>query len=199
MWKKNLKKSWKCEYHYCIRVIKDFLWKWKSLSHVRLFANPWTVHGILQARILEWVAFLFSRESSQPRGWTQVSHIAGGFFTSWATRILWNPKNTGMGSLSLLQGIFPTQGSIPGLQHYWQILCLSHKGSPRILEWVAFSRESSPPSNRTRISLIAGGFFTNWAIREPLESQRGEWKSWLKTHHSKKRRSWHLVPSLHGK
>ena len=46
-----------------------------------------TVHGILQARILEWVAFPFSRESSQPRDWTQVSHIAGSwFFTSWATR-----------------------------------------------------------------------------------------------------------------
>ena len=44
------------------------------------------VHGILQARILEWVAFLFSRGSSQPRDWTQVSHMAGGFFTSWATR-----------------------------------------------------------------------------------------------------------------
>ena len=46
----------------------------------------YTVHGILQARILEWVAFPFSRESSQPRDRTQVSHIAGGFFTSWATR-----------------------------------------------------------------------------------------------------------------
>ena len=45
----------------------------------------YTVHGILQARILEWVAFPFSRGSSQPRDWTQVSHIAGGFFTSWAT------------------------------------------------------------------------------------------------------------------
>ena len=44
------------------------------------------VHGILQDRILVWVAFLFSRRSSQPRGWTQVPHIAGGFFTSWATR-----------------------------------------------------------------------------------------------------------------
>ena len=40
------------------------------------------VHGILQARILEWVAFPFSRGSSQPRHRTQVSHIAGGFFTS---------------------------------------------------------------------------------------------------------------------
>ena len=45
-----------------------------------------TVHGILQARILGWVAFPLSRGSSQPRDWTQVSHIAGGFFTSWATR-----------------------------------------------------------------------------------------------------------------
>ena len=42
--------------------------------------------GILQVRILEWVAFRFSRGSSQPRDWTQVSCIAGGFFTSWATR-----------------------------------------------------------------------------------------------------------------
>ena len=46
----------------------------------------YTVHEILQARILEWVAFPFSRGSSQPRDQTQVSHIAGGFFTSWATR-----------------------------------------------------------------------------------------------------------------
>ena len=45
-----------------------------------------TVHGILQARILEWEAFPFSRGSSQPRDWIQVSCIAGGFFTSWATR-----------------------------------------------------------------------------------------------------------------
>ena len=44
------------------------------------------VHGILQARILEWVAFPFSRVSSQPKDQTQVSHIAGRFFTSWATR-----------------------------------------------------------------------------------------------------------------
>ena len=46
----------------------------------------YTVHGILQARILEWVAFPFSRGSSQSRDWTQVSPIAGGFFTSWVTR-----------------------------------------------------------------------------------------------------------------
>ena len=82
---------------------------------------------------------------------------------------LWNSlgQNTGVGNLSLLQGIFPTQGSNPGLLHCRQILYqLSHKGSPRILEWVAypFCRGSSPPRNQTRVSCIAGGFFTNWAI-----------------------------------
>ena len=44
------------------------------------------VHGILQARILEWVAFPFSRGSSQSRDWSRVSHITGRFFTSWDTR-----------------------------------------------------------------------------------------------------------------
>ena len=45
-----------------------------------------SVHGILQARILEWVAISFSRGSSQPRDWTQLSHTAGRLFTHWATR-----------------------------------------------------------------------------------------------------------------
>ena len=78
-------------------------------------------------------------------------------------------QNTGVGSLSLLQEIFPTQGLNPGLLHCRRILYqLSHQGSPRILEWVAypFSRGSSWPRNRTRVSCIAGGFFTNWATRE---------------------------------
>ena len=44
-----------------------------------------SVHGILQARILEWVAIPFSRRSSQPRDWTWVSCIAGGFFIIWVT------------------------------------------------------------------------------------------------------------------
>ena len=54
---------------------------------------------------------------------------------------LWNSpgQNTGVGSLSLLQGIFPTQGGNPGLLHCRQILYqLSHMGNPRILEWVAY-------------------------------------------------------------
>ena len=47
-----------------------------------------SVHGILQARILEWVAIPFSRGSSRPRDWTQISCSAGVFFTVWVTRAL---------------------------------------------------------------------------------------------------------------
>ena len=46
--------------------------------------KDYTAHKILQAKLLEWVAFPFSKEFSQPGDWTQVSHIVGGFFTSWA-------------------------------------------------------------------------------------------------------------------
>ena len=51
----------------------------------------YTVHGILQARIVEWVAFPFTGGSSQPRDRTQVFHTTGGFFTSWAIReaLIW--------------------------------------------------------------------------------------------------------------
>ena len=82
-------------------------------------------------------------------------------------------QNTGVGSCSLLQRIFPTQGSNPGLLHCRLILhLLSLWGSPRILEWVAypFSRGSFPPRNRTRIFCIAGGFLTSWATKEAPKS-----------------------------
>ena len=90
----------------------------------------------------------------------------------------WNPpgQNTGVGSLSLLQEIFPTQGMNPGLLHCRQIFYqLSHKGSPRILEWVAylFSRGSSQSRNQTKVSCIAGRFFTNWAITEAPDKREG--------------------------
>ena len=71
----------------------------------------------------------------------------------------WNSpaQNTGVGSFSLLQGISPIQGSNPGLLHCRRILYqMSHMGSPRILEWVAYSFLSgSPrPRNRTGVSCI---------------------------------------------
>ena len=57
------------------------------------YPMDYTVHGILRVRIREWVAFPFSRGYSQPKGRTQVSHIAGGFFTSWATREAWEYRS----------------------------------------------------------------------------------------------------------
>ena len=73
--KKNSEQAW------------TFLKRSESCCHVRFFATPWTiVYGILQGRILEWVACPFSSGSSQPRRWTRAPCIAGGFFTNWATR-----------------------------------------------------------------------------------------------------------------
>ena len=106
---------------------------WKLLSCVQLFAAPWTIHtvyGILQARILEWVAFPFSRGSSQLRYRTQVSHIAGRLFTSWATG---KPKNNGVGSLSPLQRIFLNQELDRGLLHCRQILYQLSNESTKVL------------------------------------------------------------------
>ena len=64
-----------CKCHYCTKV--------KVAQSCPTLCDPmnYIFHGILQARILEWVVFLFSKGSSQPRDRTQVSHIAGGFFT----------------------------------------------------------------------------------------------------------------------
>ena len=101
----------------------------------------------------------------------------------------WNPpgQNTGVGSCSILQGIFPTQVSNPGVPCGREILYqLNHQGSPRILECVAypFSSRSSWPRNRPSVSYVAGRFFTNWAIREALflwwsESHLVMSNSWL--------------------
>ena len=114
------KSSSYCEYQGTLSKVKDLCWellssldsKWlspvrcKLLSHVRFCATDpmdYTVYGILQARILEWVTFPLSRGSSQPRDGIQVSHIAGGFFTSWSQG---KPKNTAIGSLSFSSGSF---------------------------------------------------------------------------------------------
>ena len=117
--------------------------KRKLLSRLSLCdLMDYTVHGILQARILEWVAFPFSR------------------------------------------GIFLTQGSNPGLPHcQWILYQLSHQGNPIILEWVGypFSRGSSWLRNQSGVSCIAGGFFTNWAIKEALKKRnaRCNLMTWL--------------------
>ena len=70
---------------------------------------------------------------------------------------LWNSpgQNTGVGSCSLLQGIFPTQRSNPGLRHCrWILYQLSHKGSPRILVWVAYPFPSGSSQYFLLISML---------------------------------------------
>ena len=123
--------------------------------------TDYTVPGVLQARILEWVAFPFSRGSSRPRGRTQVSRTQVG---SLLAEPQGKPKNTGVGSLSLLHWIFPTQESNWGLSHCRKILYqLCYRGSLRTLEWIVypFSKRSSQLRNPPRGSCIAGGLFTS--------------------------------------
>ena len=86
--------------------------------HVQTLSYPtlhdptdYTVHAILQARILEWVAFPFSRGSFQARGQTQVSRIAARFFTSWAMR---EAREYWSGQPILSPGDLPNSGIEPG-------------------------------------------------------------------------------------
>ena len=107
--------------------------------------------------------------------WSESCSVVSNSFRSYELHSPWNSpgQNTGVGSLSPLQGIFLSQGSNPGLPHCRRILDqLSHKGSPRILEWVAYpcSSGSSQPRNWTGVSCIAGRFSTNWAMREALRT-----------------------------
>ena len=133
--------------------------------------------------------------------WKSLRHTADSFrhhglYCPWNSPV----QNTGGGSRSLLQGIFLTQGSNPDLTRCrWILYQLSHKGSPRILEWLAypFSSGSSQPRNWTGISCIAGRFFTNWAIREvPLQQRRQpiKWNKGTKV----KSKTWKLLEQNRG-
>ena len=111
------------------------VWKWKLLSRVQLFATPWTIYSPWNSPDQNTgvvVAFPFSRGSSQPMCQTQVSHTAGGFLTSWATG---KSKNTGVGSLLLLQRIFLTQESNQCLQHCRLILHQLSYQATTFLTW----------------------------------------------------------------
>ena len=129
-------------------LVSSVLFSLSSLYNYSVWLFVTTVHGILQARILEWVALSFSRGFSQPRAQARVSHIVDRRFTVWATRksepirLLKKWK-----SLSLVQLFVTTvHGILQG----------------RILEWVdiPFFRGSSGPRSQTQFSCIAGGFFT---------------------------------------
>ena len=135
-----------------------------------------SVHGILQARVLDWVPFPFpgiylsdpgiELRSPALQADSLLSESAGKWSESESCSVVsdflrphglyspWNTpgQNTGEGSLSLLQGIFPNQRSNPGLLHCRQIFCqLSHKGSPRILEWVAYPFSRDLPNSGIKL------------------------------------------------
>ena len=112
-----------------------------------------SVHGILQARILEWVDILLSRGPSWPRNQTQVSCIAGRFLICRAIRKALVPQS--YMTLCDSMDYSPTGFSVHGILQV------------RILEWVTIPFwRSSWPKDRTRVSCIVGKFFTSWATRE---------------------------------
>ena len=111
--------------------------------------------------------------------WSKSHSVVSDSFEPHGLYNPWNSpgQNTGVGSLSLLQGIFPTQESNPGLPCCrWILYQLSHKGSPRTLKWVAypFSSGSSWLRNQPGVSCMAGRFFTNWAMREVCPFPKSE-------------------------
>ena len=112
-----------------------------------------TVHEVLKARILKWFAIPFT---SGPRFVRTFHHD----LISWASLIAQLVKNPPAMPETV---VWSLGGKIPRRRER-----LSHQGSPRILEWLAypFSRRLSQPRGWTRVSCIAGRFFTNWAIRE---------------------------------
>ena len=151
---------------------------WMSVLHMVVYMFPCYfspfIHLTLSSPYPMFIN-LFSMCESPLWKWSESeSHSV--VFNSLGPLGLYSPRyspgqNTGVGSCSLLQGIFPTQGSNPGFPLCRRILYqLSHQGSPGILEWVPypFSSQSSWPGNQTRVSCIAGGFFTSWASKVAL-------------------------------
>ena len=119
-----------------------------------------------RVRKMQCCSFEDRRRGHKPRNvkWKLPSHVRL-FATPWTVQYMeFSRLEYWRGSLSLLQGIFPAQGSNPGLPHYRRILYpLSHQGSPKILEGGAYPFSSGfsfdfQPRNRTRVFCIAGRF-----------------------------------------
>ena len=168
MWELDHKEGWVLK-NWCFRtvVLEKTLEHPMDSKEIKIVnpkgSQPWIFIG--RTDVKAEAPILWSLDVK----WKSLSRVWL-FATSWTIESRNSlGQNTGVGSLSLFQGIFPTQGSNTGLWNWRRILYqLSHKGSPRILEWVAFlfSSRSSWPRNQTRVSWIAGGFFINWSMRD---------------------------------
>ena len=122
------------QYHIksCSKIVVFIEWsEWVKVTQwCSTLGDPmdYTIHGILQARILEWVAFPFSRAPSQPWDLPRSPALQ---VDSLPAEPLRKPKNTGVSNLSLLQWIFPTQELNQGLlKCRWILYQLSYQGSP---------------------------------------------------------------------
>ena len=156
---------------HIVLIVRDFIskHKYRDFPVVQLLRLTfqgrdkwkWKLLSHVQLFVTPWT--IQSMEFSRPKYWS---------------RQLYSPGD------SLLQGIFPTQGSNPGVLHCrWILYQLSHQRSPRILEWVVnpFSSGSFWLKNRTGVSCNAGRFFTSWAYREEdVGSFPGLGASWPK-------------------
>ena len=149
----DFKHFWPLIICVCVCVCVGFF------SHLQLFVTPWaicslpgsSVHGILQARILEWVALPSFRGSSQPRDQTRVSCFAGRFLTTWATRVaLQAPPYLGLSLqvLLFLWYIFRNGIVVKIFLHFLLLFLLFYFSLPSDLpDWRAFLLcQSSGPS-----------------------------------------------------
>ena len=119
-----------------------------------------SVHEIIQTRILEWVNIHFSRRSSWPRDWTQVTCIADSFFTVWAIREA-HIEHERKWSHSVMSDCDHMDHSLPDSSIHGIF-------QARVLEWIAiaFSRRSSQSRDWTWVSCILGRCFTVWDTRK---------------------------------
>ena len=147
-----------------------------------------SVHGIFQARVLEWVAISFSRESSRPRDRTQVSHIVGRRFTVWATRE-WNLANPLRKWQLSPKAIFDSLPMTQFMTLSWWLFQVNwvpylEKGIRKI-DWD--KTLSSKCSRAFKLEGGALGFF-------PQRLQRKEIDSWGRNSHTPYRLLWLKLP-----
>ena len=158
--------------HWCafpLVIVKPFRKRKSVLFVIILKERMYT--ACLGKLFQSWATHTLNRESeSESCSVLSDSLQPHGLYSPWNSP----GQNSGVGSLSLLQGTFLTQGLNPGLQHcrkiLYQLQVDSLQGKPQNtgLVSLSFLQGIFPTRNQTRVSCRAGGFFTNWAIREGL-------------------------------